>query len=186
MEKIIYLNYYDVIEISKVKPFMTLCSELISKEQPDTLYILFSSSGGGVEPGIVLHNFLKALPVKIIMHNTGSIDSIATIVYLAGDRRYAAKNSNFLIHGIQWRFTQPVSLTIPQLQESLSRAKTDENKIAGLYSDITSLERDEIIKLFHQGESIDLDFAMEKGIVHEIKDPSIPKGAPFINLNFGA
>jgi len=68
--------------------------------KPDVLYFLFSSNGGSVNAGIALYNFLRALPVEIIMHNTGSIDSIATVIFLAADKRYAALHSTFLFHGV--------------------------------------------------------------------------------------
>ena len=61
--------------------------------------------------------------------------------------------------------------------------RQDENKIAGTIASRSTLSGEEIRKLFHQGESKDLAFAEEKGIIHEIREPDIPKDAPFITVN---
>ena len=183
MRKTIYINFYDEVTIHKVKALMAICSEIINKEKPDSIYFLFSSSGGSVEAGIVLYNFLKSLPVEIIMHNTGSIDSIATIVFLAGEERYAVKHSAFLIHGMTWNFAQQTTLTIPQLKETVSRATKEESKIINIYTERTSLKEEEIITLFNEGESKGLDFALKSGFISEVKESEVPKDAPLISLN---
>src|SRR5881396_644821 len=87
--KTIYINYFDGINEAKVKVLMAVCSELIGKQHPDQLYFLFSSNGGSINAGITFYNFLRALPTEIVMHNIGSIDSIATVIFLAGEKRFA-------------------------------------------------------------------------------------------------
>jgi len=181
--KTVYINYFDGINESKVKALMALCSDIIAKCRPETLYFLVSSNGGSVNAGIALYNFLRALPVEIVMHNTGSIDSIATVIFLAGNRRYAALHSTFLFHGVQMTCNQGVVLNYTQLQEHVSMMQQDENKIAGIIAARTQLTEAEIRQLFRQGESKDLAFAKEKGIIHEAKDAAIPKDAPFMTVN---
>jgi ATP-dependent Clp protease, protease subunit len=181
--KTIYINYFDGINESKVKALMAICSDIVASQRPDTLYFLFSSNGGSVNAGIALYNFLRALPVEIVMHNTGSIDSIATVIFLAANKRYAALHSTFLFHGVQLNFPQGAVLNHTQLQERVSMIKQDENKIAGIIAARTTLSEGEIRQLFHQGEAKDLTFAIEKGIIHEAKDAAIPKDAPFMTVN---
>src|SRR5215467_10757045 len=67
----IYVNYFDSIDESKTKALMAICSDIVAKQKPHTLYFLFSSMGGSVNAGITLYNFLRSLPVEIIMHNNG-------------------------------------------------------------------------------------------------------------------
>ncbi len=181
--KIIYINFYDGINEAKVKTLMSLLSDVVARQKPETLYFLFSSPGGAVGAGIVLYNFLKALPVEIVMHNTGSVDSIGTVIFLAGAKRYAAVHSSFLFHGVQLNFAAGGQLSHPQLVERLSMVKQDESKIAGIISERSHLTLLEIKELFHQGESKDATFAKDKGIIHEIADPAIPPNAPFVTVN---
>ena len=75
------------------------------------------------------------------------------------------------------------TMTHPQLLERLSTVKQDENKIAGIVASRSSLLEKEVRELFHQGESKDLTFAKDKGIIHEVREPVIPKDAPFITMN---
>jgi ATP-dependent protease ClpP protease subunit len=181
--KTIYINFFDGINESKVKAMMGMLSQIVAQNRPETLYFLFSSPGGSVDAGIVLYNFLRALPVEIIMHNTGSVGSIGTVIFLAGAKRYAAPQSTFLFHGVQTLFPANTTMTHPQLFERLSTVKQDENKIAGIVASRSNLTEKEVRELFHQGESKDLDFAKDKGVIHEIREPAIPKDAPFITMN---
>jgi len=117
------------------------------------------------------------------MHNTGTIDSIATVIFLAGNERYAASHSSFLFHGVSMGFNQGTALNLSQMNERKSQLENDQNKIAGIISDNTDITQDEMLKLFIQGETKGLDFAQEKGIIQGIKDPQIPKDAPLVSIN---
>lgn len=180
---VFYVNYFDQIQPPHVKALMGLCTQIITQKQPDVLYFLFSSPGGSVDAGITFYNFLRSLPVEIVMHNTGSIDSVATIIFLAGERRYAAKHSSFLFHGIQAQFQKDAVMQPSSLREHLSRVEGDESKITGIVAERSDLTEGEMRELFRQGESKDLAFAIEKKIIHEIRNPQIPKGAQIASVN---
>jgi ATP-dependent Clp protease protease subunit len=179
-----YLSYYDSINEPKAKSFMQTCTDVIHRNKPKQLYFLFSSTGGSVDAGIVMFNYLRALPVEIIMHNIGSVDSMANVVFLAANVRYAAPHSSFLFHGIIWPFPQGTQLTYNQLQEIRSRFQIDEAKMTGIIKERTKMSLEDLEKLFGQGESKDATFAMQKGIIQEIKEAKVPDGAPFLSLNF--
>lgn len=147
----IFINYFDIINAAKTKALMAICSDIMAKQKPKTLYFLFSSQGGEVDAGITLYNFLRALPVEIVMHNNGSINSIANVIFLAANTRFAAKHSAFLFHGINWNFGQGASLTFSQLQENLSLFKREEIKIAEIIAERTNLTEAEIRGLFCRG-----------------------------------
>jgi ATP-dependent protease ClpP protease subunit len=157
--------------------------EILKQEKPDTIYCLFSSSGGNVDPAITLYNFLRALPVEIIMHNTGSVESIGNIVFLAADTRFASAHSSFLLHGIVWNFAANSTITRSQFTEFLSGLTSSEAKISGIITERTQLTAADVTALFAQGESKDAAFALSKGIVQKIKNPEIPKGANIFSFN---
>jgi len=182
-KKVIYVNYYDNIDDNKTKSIMAAISELYNREKPDAIYFLFSSTGGLINPGIALYNFLRALPVEIIMHNTGNVESIGNIVFMAGDIRYASIHSSFLFHGTTWSFPGATTLQKNQVSEMLSNISTCDAKISGIITDRTKLTNREIRRLFVQGASKDAAFALAKGVVSEIKDPQIPKGTNILSFN---
>ncbi len=183
LKKVIYVNYYDAINDVKVKAIMASLSDIISREKPDTIYWLFSSPGGNVDAGITLYNYLRALPVEIIMHNTGNIDSIANVVFLSADIRYTCVHSSFLFHGIVWNFAANSAMTKGQLFEIISGINLSESKISGIITERTKLTPPEIAALFAQGESKDAVFALSNRFVCEIKNPDIPIGINVLSFN---
>ena len=64
------------------------------------VYLLLSSEVGSVMHGINLYNVLRALPVKLVTHNVGNVDSIGNAIFLAGEERYACQHSTFMFHGV--------------------------------------------------------------------------------------
>lgn len=179
----IYVNYFDSINDAKTKALMAICSDIVAKQKPRTIYFLFSSVGGQVNAGITLYNFLRSLPVEIVMHNNGSIDSIANVIFLAASKRYAAKHSSFLFHGISWNFAAGAALSFSQLKENLSSFEREESKLVSIIAERTKMSETEVKELFRQGESKDLKFAIEKGVISEVKDPAVPKDAPLVTVN---
>jgi ATP-dependent Clp protease protease subunit len=174
----VYLVFHDAISIESVNRFMNFCVLAMQQYQPKQLYFIFSSNGGAVDSGVTLYNYLRGLPQKIIMHNCGAIDSIANAIFLAGELRYATSTSAFLLHGISWNFNQGASLTYTQMQEQMSRFDAAEQLTARIIGDRTTLTTAEVRDLFRQGQSKDPTFALEKGIIHEIRDLNVPEGAP--------
>lgn len=176
------LVYHDEISVEKTKALMEICSNVVQQYGVSSIYFQFSSGGGHVDSAITLYNFLKSLPCEIIMHNTGSIDSAANVVFMAGDRRYAVAHTSFLFHGVGWYFGGGEQKRA-QIKESLSMVETAEEKIAGILADNTQLTKSDIQKMFNEGESKSATFAKTKGVVSELKDVSLPDGTPIIAIN---
>lgn len=178
MADTVYLAFHDSISVESSNRLIDFCNKAIGEYKPKELYFLFSSSGGLVNAGVTLYNYLRALPVKLTMHNVGSIDSIANAVFLAADERFAAPASAFLLHGITWTFNQASTLTYAQMQETISSFDAAEQLTAQIIGDRTKLTPEEVRALFRQGQSKAPAFALEKGLIQEIRDVAIPAGAP--------
>ncbi|MDD5054777.1 MAG: ATP-dependent Clp protease proteolytic subunit [Candidatus Peribacteraceae bacterium] len=178
-----YINYFDAIDPVRVKTLMAVITDILNREKPDVLYVLFASGGGNVDAGIVLYNFLKSLPVRLVMHNTGVINSIANVVFMAGAERYAARHSSFLFHGIAAGFATSSLLNLKQMRERVSSLESDERKIVGILSDNCRLSPKTLAGLFDTGEAVSVEFAKENGIIHDIREPNIPKGAHVMTVD---
>jgi ATP-dependent Clp protease protease subunit len=175
--KAVYINFFEEINPQRVFPFINFCTQIIQQHRPDILQINIASPGGNVAVGMILHNYLRSLPCKLVMHNIGSVDSIATVIFLAGVERYANPNSSFLFHGIVTNFAAPTSLTMIQFKERLSGLEVDQNKISNTIIELTKISKSELDELFLQGEVKSPEFALEKGFIHEIKEMKLPKDA---------
>ena len=180
--KTVFLTFHDNINLESVNRCMDFCNKAIQQYKPQQLYFLFSSGGGAVDSGVTLYNYLRGLPQEVIMHNVGSIDSIANVIFLAGKVRYATPASAFLLHGIYWTFPQGANLTYTQMQEQMSRFNAAEELTAKIIGERTKITAEEVRKLFRQGQSKDPAFALEKGLIDKIVDVNIPAGAPIHSI----
>jgi ATP-dependent Clp protease protease subunit len=180
----LHISYFDGIDPNKANRFMQFCTAAIHQHRPDGLYIHFASGGGDVDSGFVLYNYLTSLQgqMPVVMHNTGTVDSIANVVFLGARERYAAPNASFLFHGVSMNFNGAQNGTM--LREALSRMEGMEQRIAATIMQHTALSLPELRQLFAQGQSKNVDFALEKGVIQAVRNPTIPVGAT--HLVFGA
>jgi len=176
-QKTVYINFFDEIGSPRMFQFINFCSQILQQHRPDIIQINISSPGGNVAMGVFIYNYLKALPCKLIMHNIGSVDSISTIIFLAGAERYANPNSSFLFHGVVTNFPAQSALNMYQLKERLSTLEVDQNKISNTITAMTKITKKELDELFLQGEVKSPEFALEKGFIHGIKPMTLPKDA---------
>ncbi len=177
----IYVKFSSPINPQTAQNLMNFLTQQINSGQKE-FYFLISSPGGSVNDGIVLYNFLKALPAKIIMHNIGIIDSIATVVFLAADERYSNKNSSFLFHGVGIDITQPMRFEEKNLKEQLIIIERDQKNIADIISERTKLREDDIREMFFRAKTKHSQEAQETGIIKEIKEAIIPEGGQIVSL----
>jgi len=180
--KTFYINFFDDITPQNASRLMAVCTEILGKHLPDELYFLFASTGGHVNAGIVLYNFLRSMPVKVTMHNMGVIDSIANIVFAAGATRFAAPHSRFLFHGVVMNISQAVEVTYPKLSELKNTLESDQMKMVEILKERTNLLEKEILHFFNEGAAKNAEFARVKGIVHDVLLPEIPKGASLFSF----
>lgn len=157
--KTIYVNFFGQITETSATKFMAACAEVMRVDTPECLYFLISSAGGNVEAGISIYNYLRALPVKIVMHNNGAIDSIANVIFHAADERLAAPHATFLFHGVGLELPDKAKLIRSQIQELLNQISALETKIANILASRCALTIPELQTLFLNGETKDTAFA---------------------------
>ena len=184
-QKTIYINFFDVINPTTVNKFIKFTVDVINQYSPTEIYFFISSGGGDVDSGFTLYNFLVSLQSKIsiTMHNIGQIDSIANVIFLGGQKRYAAPNASFLFHGIVMNFNAG-GFGRTLLKEHISRLDGMESRMADTISKNTKLTTTELKDFFRQGEGKDVQFALEKEVIHEIKIPAVPKGEVHLAMSF--
>ena len=70
------------------------------------------------------------------------------------------------------------------LKENLSRLDGMETRMAETISKSSTLTKEELKEFVQQGEGNDIEFALSKDIIHEVKIPSIPQGAIHLAMSF--
>ena len=177
----IYVKFSSPINPQTSQILMNFLTDQIDRGEKE-FYFLISSLGGSVNDGVVLHNFIRALPAKIIMHNIGIIDSIANVVFLSSDERYCNSNSSFLFHGVGFDIVQPQRLEGKELREKLAIIERDQKSIANIISERTKLKEEEIIEMFLRTKTKNAEEAKKVGIIQDIKSADIPEGSRIVAL----
>jgi ATP-dependent protease ClpP protease subunit len=95
----------------------------LSQNDFGSLTILFSSEGGSTDQALSLYNFLRQLPVPVHMHATGHVGSSAVLLFLAADKRTAAKEARFFLHEYDWGFAERA--TLHRIDEAARRLRHD-------------------------------------------------------------
>jgi ATP-dependent protease ClpP protease subunit len=148
------------------------------------IHLLLSTPGGSVAHGITIYNVLRGMPIELITHNVGNVDSIGTVVFLAGSQRYCCSQATFMQHGVAFGFQGPATLFEKNLQEHLASVQADQLRIAEVYKERAGIAQDVAEKLFLGETRMSAADAKTLGLVHEIRDVSIPNGSPILQLVF--
>ena len=145
--------------------------------------ILISSRGGSVFHGISAYNYLKGIPAEITTHNFGSINSSASVIYCAGNKRYSVPHGNFLMHPVRSRFTKGAHLAQDDMEERVKGMKLDSENIAGVISSATGKTEAEVLELMKQRTNLNPEQAKEFGFVHQIKEELFEPNSEIINIS---
>src|SRR5262245_2188811 len=162
---------------------IALFSNLVN-QRVKTVYLTLSTPGGSVMHGMTLYNFLRGLPLELITHNVGNVDSIGNAVFLAGAKRYACPHSTFMFHGVGFDIPGPMRLEEKSLQERLDAILADQKRIGSIIEERTHIEKALIADLFREAKTKDATYAVSCGIIDEIRDFKLPPGVPIQSLVF--
>lgn len=185
----LYIHYCGLITHNNMNLLRNAIFEIAIKKTPNQpiikcLYFAFSSSGGETSAGIEFYNYLRSLSgsFDIIMHNIGQIASIANVIFLSADTRYASKHSSFLLHGVTINLPTG-KFTLSMLKEYCSHIEQEQEKISSIITERTGIKNKTMDKLFLEGEAKNLKFATEHKIINETREFCLPANALFINCN---
>lgn len=148
-----------------------------------SILLAISSPGGNIYWGVTAYNFLRGLGIEITTHSVGQIDSVAGVIYCAGDRRLSVKHGRFLIHGVHLTLggTNPV-IPEKQLRDYLSGLERDRDTIASILADRTNKKLDDVRNDMLQGLIMDSQQAKTYGFVHEISDDVFEPSQEVVNI----
>jgi ATP-dependent Clp protease protease subunit len=179
----IYISFSAEINPSTAESLIALVSQHVNNGVKE-IYLMMSTPGGSVMNGLNIYNVLRALPAKIITHNVGNVDSIGNAIFLAGEERYACPHSTFMFHGVGFDVPSPMRFEEKNLRERLDSILADQGRIGSIIRERTNIGNAQIKGLFKEARTKDSDYARSVGIVHDVRDVSIPTGAPVFSLVF--
>jgi ATP-dependent Clp protease, protease subunit len=146
------------------------------------IYILISSGGGNVFEGLSTAAFIKALPVNVTTHNIGQTDSIANVIFAAGNPRYANPNASFMFHGVSMHYEKQ-DLIESQLEEQHKGVKRLRESIASAFAAYTGMSIPDVEILMVSGSTIlTAAEAQAKAIINEVRNANIPVNTQIVTI----
>jgi ATP-dependent protease ClpP protease subunit len=128
------------------------------------IWIHINSYGGNVYDALAAVDTIKDSPTPIITIIEGIAASAASMISVAGDKRYIRSNGTVLIHQIRNEFSGKKS----DMEDDFENIKALDNKMIDLYVANTNLRRSEIQKIFKNELEFGAVKCLEMGIVDEI------------------
>jgi len=180
-DKTVYIRFFAGIDPNTVKALMTMVDQKL-KEGATKFVLLISSAGGNTYAGISAYNFMKGIPAQVETHSFGMADSVALVLYCAGDKRLSAPHATFLLHGVQANFPQGAALEEGQLTERLKGLQLDTENIAGIVAATTGKPEADVLKDMRSRTTLNPERALQYGLVHEIKELLFEKGAELLSI----
>jgi len=153
------------------------------KQGASEFIILISSPGGSVLHGLSAYNYLKGLPVNIITHNFGSVDSIGVVLFCGGGKRLSVPQARFLLHGVSAGFRSE-QLEEKQLEERLKGLKIDLENIAKVIAANTGKTVPDVTRAMLERITLNPEEAKAWGLVHEIKVELFEVGSEVISIQY--
>jgi len=172
------VHFHCQIDQSTHERLRDRCLEAL-KAGAESLWLNMSSSGGSTNFGFTIYTFIKSLGIPVRTINSGNIESMGIIVYLAGTERIAAPQSRFLIHPMNWYFSQN-SVDHSRLREYLSSLNNDLERYVTIFKDETAdaEQKLDIFKCLSAEEKvIAADDSLTCGIAHRLEQVVFPKDA---------
>jgi ATP-dependent protease ClpP protease subunit len=157
-------------------------ADLVNKGYQE-INLLLTTPGGAVSLGVAIYNVLRGLPITLITHNVGNVESIGLVVFLAGERRFACPQTTFMMHGVSFSITNTQYFE-RNFQEKLNSLRANHQRITAIYNERALITPDMAEQFFSQETTVSADDAVRLGIVHELRQVSIPKGSPISQLIF--
>ena len=160
--------------------------EFLNENASETeIEIEISSNGGLVSEGLEIFDLLRTSGKKIKTIGF-RVNSIASVVFLAGSERVLSENAQFLIHNawISGEYFFGESLNAEELEKYAASCREGDEKILNAYCSVLGDEkREELASLMSEDSFLSNDQALELGFATSIleasNEPTLAKRKPF-------
>jgi ATP-dependent Clp protease protease subunit len=176
-----YIKFFAGVNQASVNALMAAVEQKLGQGAKD-IVLLISSTGGSAFYALSAYNFLKGVPAQVVTHNFGSVDSMAVVLFCAGDRRLSVPRARFVLHGLSFPFAQGVSLDEDQLGERLGSLRIDTENMAGVIAATTGRSEEKVAQDILNRTTLNPEQAVEYGLVHEIREELLPRGAELLSI----
>lgn len=129
----------------------------------DEIEVHISSQGGDVDTGIAIYNYLKNHRAKITTKVYSQAASIASIIFLAGDKRVMLEGTTIFVH----EPLMNVQGYAADLFKSGDYLETIKGNLLDIYEDRTGQTRTSLVKLMRDETLMDSNESVRRGFATE-------------------
>ncbi len=148
-----------------------LMKQLMYLEEDDntsevTIYI--NSPGGEVTSGIAVYDYIRLMKSPVRTVCTGICASMASILFLAGDKREMFPHTEVMMHDPSYSLKTFDGVKPNQIAELLANIVKTRDMIAGIIAQRTGMQFDEVLKITANDSYFKADEALKLGIATKI------------------
>lgn len=174
-----YFGYTGMIEPSGVGRIAGALNAAVN-DGVEEVHLSFSSNGGYVADGVYLHNHIRALPLRLVIYNTGSVSSIAVAVFLAAAERWCSSHAMFMIHPTTMGSAEGMSAR--RLQSTLDAALADDDRTDNILRQYAAIPEDVLAARRYSEVHISPSKAVEWRLVQGVREFSLPQGQQIVQI----
>ena len=138
--------------------------DMLSTEASLHIKLHISSYGGGVSDAFNLHDYIKRCPIPVYTYVEGIAASAATIISIAGKKRYMSSNSLIMIHQLSSWFGGKYE----EFNDEKTNLDLFMNMIKKVYIENTKLKTTKLNSLLKRDIYLPSDKCLEYGFVDEV------------------
>lgn len=160
------------IDVEVVQNFLDVIDPMLRRGIEIDVYL--DSHGGDLRASLLLARFLGKRARRLASYNLGSVDSAATLLFMAAGRRVARPDASFGIHS-------PLDLSAGEVNCGCGRVVeklTDET--CQFMQERIGLQKSLWRKMMAKGVSLSADQAMKLGVVTEMRCPVVPRKTIYV------
>jgi len=173
-----YIGFNAAFDRKASEQLVSVCGEAMRNGFSE-ITLCLSSIGGLLDHAYYAYNILEALPLKIITHNIGNVQSAANLIFVSGDERYSAPGSTFFFHNTGFDAESGQRMTGPFISEKLKAIAYEDRRSAEIYAEKTGRPIESVSEWQNTELVMDTHGAIKNGLIHAVKPLTIPEGAFF-------
>jgi ATP-dependent Clp endopeptidase proteolytic subunit ClpP len=178
MEGTIYINgLIGSYEGQKGTELIDIIQQVKSQPEATSFRVHINSEGGVVDTGFDIFNYIKSLKLPITTVGSGLVASIATVIFMAGDKRILTSGTEFMIHSPMGG----IDGTADEIEAYAQSVRDCENKLIKFYTNQTGLSVDAIAPLLKNETWLTEDQATSLGFATSLNEPILAKA--YLKLN---
>jgi len=139
----------------------------ITMNDPDfdpTIHLRINSYGGEIFAGLSTVDVIRSLRTKVYTYVEGAAASAATLISIAGKKRFIGKNSFMLLH----QLSSVCAGTFERLEDEHENNKRIMNSMKSLYKEYTKIPMKELDQILKRDIWFDANTCLKYGIVDAI------------------